>query len=336
MNKCISLDDVYYFVQVARYGNFSATAQALDVPTATLSRRITELEKALGYVLFQRTTRKVSLTALGERYLEECADRLDGLLNAHERVQSYLESPAGKLRASILPGLAPMLPDVAEDLSKRLPNLSCEFTLSSATKEAELCGMDVHIRCGPQENSSWIQKPLLNLRRVLVASRGYLKCHGAPASPQDLYRHNQISAHADSIWELSRAAETQSIALTPKHTSNSAMLNLQMASRGLGITQVPAQCARPHIASFDLQRVLPEWELRPTMVYALFESRVISARAAAFIAILKEHLIAQFSEDMGAEREQTSTREAVHGLDGLAALHPAQLLEKTRFCPGLS
>ncbi|WP_179216360.1 LysR family transcriptional regulator [Achromobacter xylosoxidans] len=293
MDKNISLDDIYYFVQVAKRGNFSATAQALDIPGATLSRRIAELEKRLGYALLQRTTRKVSLTALGERYLDECTGQLEGLLNAHERVRTYLESPEGNLRVSILPGLAPMLPSVAEELNRRFPKLSCEFELSSASKETELGGMDVHVRAGPQEDSPLIQKPLVSLRRILVASGRYLKSKGGPTSPEDLQQHDLIAAQIEGIWDLSRSGEVRSVELTPKYISNSIMLSMQLAERGLGITHVPLQLARQYVKDLDLQRVLPGWELPPVMIYALFESRVVSARATAFITVLKEHLQAQ-------------------------------------------
>ncbi|WP_172965860.1 LysR family transcriptional regulator [Achromobacter xylosoxidans] len=288
--KTISLDDVYFFVEVAKRGNFSATAQVLNVPTATLSRRISELEKGLGYAVFQRTTRKVSLTALGERYFQECIGQVEGLLNAHERVQTYLESPEGTLRVSIMPGLAPVLPGVVDELHKRFPRLSFEFDLGSTSKEAGLTGFDLHVRAGRQEDSNLIQKPLINLQRMLMASTSYLKERGRPKKPADLEAHDQIGAHIETTWELSRGDEIEVVKLTPKYISNSTMLSLQLASRGLGITQTPMQFGQRIMADFKLERVLPDWEVSSTMLYALFESRVISARATAFINVLKDHL----------------------------------------------
>jgi len=291
VDKRISLDDIYYFSEVAKRGNFSATSLALDIPTATLSRRITELEGLLGYALFQRTTRKVSLTALGKRYFDECTGQLEGLLNANERMQAYLQSPDGKLRVSMLPGLAPMLPAVAADLSRRFPRLSFEFDLSTAAMESEINGMDVYIRGGAPVNSSLIQKPLLDLRRVLVASPGYLRTKGALSEPDDLIHHDHIAAQTDeSTWELNREGDKRIVQLTPRFISNSAMLGLQLAAQGLGVTQAPVQLIGDTLKELNLVRVLPGWELPRAMLYALFESRVLSARAIAFIDVFKAHL----------------------------------------------
>lgn len=287
----ISLDDIYYFSEVAKRGNFSATSQALNIPTTTLSRRITELEKALGYALFHRTTRKVVLTALGKRYFDECAGQMEGLLNANERVRTYLQSPDGKLRVSLLPGLAPMMPAVAADLTRRFPRLSFEFDLSTAAMEPEIGGMDIYVRGGAPDNSSLIQKPLLALRRVLVASQAYLRTKGVPSAPEDLVHHHHIAAQTDeATWELHREGDRRVVQLAPRFVSNSAMLGLQLASQGLGITQAPVQLLGNALTDLDLVRVLPGWELPRAMLYALFESRVMSARATAFIEVFKEHL----------------------------------------------
>ncbi|WP_334167367.1 LysR family transcriptional regulator [Achromobacter mucicolens] len=70
----ISMQDIHYFVEVAKRGKLSATAAALGIPVATLSRRLTQLEQALGYKLLNRTTRSVSLTAIGQQYFDHCAD----------------------------------------------------------------------------------------------------------------------------------------------------------------------------------------------------------------------------------------------------------------------
>lgn len=294
MDKRISLDDIYYFSEVAKRGNFSATSNALNVPTATLSWRVSELEKALGYALFHRTTRKVTPTSLGKRSFDECAGQMDGLLSANERVRSYRRSPDCKLRISLLPGLAPLFPTVAADLSRRYPRLTFEFDLSTATMDEEMRGTDVCVRGGAQESSSLIPRPPLNLRRVLVASQAYVRINDVPSTPEDLVHHHHSAAQTDeSPWELNRERERRLVALNPRFVSNSAMVGSQMAAHGLGVTQAPVQLIGNALKELDLVRVLPGWELPRAMLYALFESRVVSARSTAFIEIFKEHLHAQ-------------------------------------------
>ena len=296
MEKGISLNDIWYFVEVAKRGSFSATAAALDMPVATLSRRISELEKNLGYALFLRTTRKVSLTDLGTRYFEECVSQIEGILNAHENVKTYLESPEGKLRVSIMPGLAPLLPGVSEELHRRFPKISCDFDLSSSTRINDLAGMDLYIRAGRQEDSPLIQKPLVNFRLILVASHDYLRQRGRPESPAELHHHAHICMHGADTWELRRGTEVETVQLTPKFSSNQILLNLQLAGRDLGITPVPYPFSGSQLLqNYRLERVLPDWELSSAMLYALFESRVISAKATAFLDILVKHLQAHFS-----------------------------------------
>ncbi|CAM3937988.1 LysR family transcriptional regulator [Bordetella tumulicola] len=291
MRKHISLDDVRCFVEVVRRGTFTAAADAMDMSIATFSRRVGLLEQALGFTLLLRSTRKVSLTQVGEHFYQECIEGIDSILTAKETIQTTLERPEGRLKVSILPGLTAVVPGVVQDLRRQYPQLTYEIELGGVASPIEHTGFDVSIRGGMQKDSKLIQKPLAEMRRILVASRSYLARAGRLKAPSDLLNHEIMGSGDETMWELRRDVEVQRVPVSAHFASNSTLLGVEIAAQGGGIAWVPCHIGVDKtIDAHDLERVLPQWELSPITLYALYESRVISARAKAFQDTLVRHM----------------------------------------------
>lgn len=287
----ISLHDIHLFVEVAKRGSFSATSTSLGVPVATLSRRIAALEKTLGLELLSRSTRRVSLTAIGQRYFDECAAHVEGALLAHETINTYLDRPAGTLRMSVMPGLTTVLPAVLSELREQYPQIAFEIELGTGGAERDKHRFDLILRGGKQDDSPLIQKPIAQIRWILVASRSYLKRFGRPATPEDLNRHERILTDRLQEWTLSSGDSLIRIDGASHVRTNSAWLGVQLAIAGIGIAWVPSHLALSQtLKEQGLEQVLPEWKLPPVTIYALSESRILSARAKVFLDVLARHL----------------------------------------------
>ncbi|MCD0502860.1 LysR family transcriptional regulator [Bordetella petrii] len=289
--QTVSLDDIFLFVEVAKRRGFTAASEAIGLPIATISRRISNLEHQLGLKLLSRSTRKVQLTAVGMQYFQACEGHVESALQAHRKVNDYLERPEGELRVSLPPGLSTFLPVMVAELRRQYPLLSYDFDLGTSTPGTDLQGQDLALRFGPQADSPLIQRPVARLRWVMVAAKTYLDHAGRPASPEDLRRHERIITGNDETWNLRRGDHACRLEGASRIRSNNAWLGVGMAAAGAGVALMPSHrhMART-LADQGLEQILPEWELPGTTLYALFDSRATSARARVFLDALARNL----------------------------------------------
>ena len=195
----VQLNDIALFVEVAKRKSFSLAARALDMPTSTLSRRINELERAIGLRLINRNTRRLDLTEAG------AATRRQGLIDearlAHEQLLALAGGPSGNLRVSMPYSLAIWLPEIINDFTERYPDIECEFDLSMLTaSDTQGTPFDIMLRFGRNSDynlpptgeqgngghSGAVVQELVRLDNYLYASDRYLERHGEPLTPQDL------------------------------------------------------------------------------------------------------------------------------------------------------
>ncbi len=287
----ISLHDIFIFVEVAKRRGFTAAAEAVGLPVATISRRVSTLEEQLGLKLFNRSTRRIELTAAGAQYFNECAAHVEGALLAHEKVYDYLERPAGELRISAPPGLSALLPAMLRELHQQYPDVSYDIELGSAQAGLQRPGLDLMLRFGALEDSTLVQRAVTRIRWILVASRGYLERAGRPVDPGCLARHQRIVIGYDATWQLRRDGRAYRIENGAYIKTNDAWLGVDLAASGLGIACMPShRLMAQTMREQDLEQVLPEWELPPITLYALSDTRTMSARARIFLDALARHL----------------------------------------------
>ena len=287
----ISMQDIHYFVEVAKRGKLSATAAALGIPVATLSRRLTQLEQALGYKLLNRTTRSVSLTAIGQQYFDHCAEHVESALSAHEIINSRLNHLAGTLRVSVMPGLTTILPAVLKELRETYPQISFEVELGLADTGRNGQHFDLMLRSGELEDSAFIQKHVAQVQWVLVAASSYLDRFGRPTCPEDLGLHERIITGDLQDWTLGEGESLLNVRGPTHIGTNSSALGVQLAIAGLGIAWMPSHLALSQtLRELDLEQILPDWKLPPATIYALSDNRVTPARAKVFLDTLQRHL----------------------------------------------
>ncbi|WP_258128781.1 LysR family transcriptional regulator [Achromobacter anxifer] len=305
----VQLNDIALFVEVAKRKSFSLAARALNMPTSTLSRRINELERAIGLRLINRNTRRLDLTEAGAAYMRRCQGLIDEARLAHEQLQSLSGGPSGNLRVSMPYSLAMwLLPETITDFTDRYPEVECEFDLSMMTaSDAQGTPFDVVLRFGNDTHhprtaaesgydngngnstvpSGAVVQELVSLENHLYASDRYLARHGEPKVPADLSQHQCLRTAIDeahSHWTLHRGAVTERVPVSGHLAANNMSIAGTLAGLDLAITRMPhCHALAPIIKRNSLKRVLPGWKVDPISIYVVYPSSIQPAKTRAFM-----------------------------------------------------
>ncbi len=284
------------FVEVAISGSFSATADRLDMSRAMVTRYVGEIEQWLQARLLQRTTRSVTLTDAGEACLRRCQQMLALVEDIEEETTATGEGELrGQLRltCSVSFAYAQLGAAIADFLALH-PLLKIDLDASEGALNLVERRIDLAIRISSGPDPMLIARPLARCDSVLVASPAYLARHGVPALPVDLERHRCLSYanFGKSLWELTRGGETARVAVSSHFSANEATTLLRAALAGGGIALQPTYLANPHIASGELQALLPGWELPVMAINALYTSRRHQSPA---VRALLDFLVARFA-----------------------------------------
>lgn len=288
--KNISADDYILFVAVADQESLVRAAEQLGMPKATVSRRLTNLETALGQRLLLRTTRRLTLTEFGQEFLDHCRRVAEEVATTQDFVRSQDVQPHGRLRVS-------MPEDYAKhNLSRALatfieahPEIQLDLDLSS--RRVDLIGerFDLAIRMGNLENDSTLVARRIDEQHFgLYASPIYLSLHPAPKHPDELLQHvavRLLSDHGDPIpWKLSRGKAIWEGVPAGRLGLNSIGLIQQLVLDGAGIGALPDRFAQEDVRMKRLVRVLPEWCLPSVPAWAVMPMRrYLPAKTRAFL-----------------------------------------------------
>lgn len=282
------IGEMHLFVAVAKARSFTRAAHALGMPHSSLSRRMTELEKALGLRLLKRTTRKVELTEEGERYLERAERIVADAMAIHEELRYRRGKPTGLLRVSIPECIALQVatPWFAE-FTAQYPDVTIH--LDTAPEHADLIrdDFDVLITHVKVTEPSYVTQTIASLKRVLVASPSYLERHGAPATPEELAEHDCIcmseNRAAKCAWTLYRGRQKRVVEVSGSVTTLSQVLAPELAKEGLGIGRSMPTPVQHYLNAGALVPVLPEWEVDPLVISAAVPHSLMAARTRVFI-----------------------------------------------------
>jgi len=208
--------DLAFFCLLARQPSLAAAAQALGVTPPAVSRRLAALEGRLGVRLLNRTTRRLSLTAEGERYLEEGEAILRDLERLERSLAAARETPRGLLRINDTFGFGRrhLAPAIAE-FAVRHPEVEVILQLTDRPLDLVAEAMDIGIRFGLPPDARVLARPIAANRRLLCAAPAYLAAAGEPAAPQDLPAHQCIvireNERAYNNWQLFDGARQATI-----------------------------------------------------------------------------------------------------------------------------
>lgn len=299
----IQLNDIALFVEVARRKSFSLAARSLAMPTSTLSRRIGQLESAIGLKLINRNTRRLELTDAGTAYMQRCQGLVDEARLAHEQLQALSASPRGRLSIAIPYSIAIwLLPEAMKAFSEHYPDLECEFDLGLKTADKSddapfdlvLCFGENIPDSGPATREGAIVHEITSLKIYLYASEAYLQEHGEPQHPSDLVNHECFRTSIDakhSSWVLHNKDRTEQVEVKGGIAGNNISVIGTLSGLGLGITRLPdCHALAPIIAGNGLRRILPDWHLEPISIYAEIPTPVMPAKTRAFMDFLRPWL----------------------------------------------
>jgi DNA-binding transcriptional LysR family regulator len=298
MTLLCDLNEVTIFVKVVQTGSFIGASRSLDIPKATISRKIAQLEATLGVRLLQRTTRKVNLTEVGRLYFDRCVRILGDLAEANLAVAEMQAIPYGTLRisASVVFGVAVLHQWVAEFM-RQYPQVNIELLLTNQYVDLVAKGIDVAVRSGPLADSSLVARKLGAVPFWLCASPGYLATHGIPTSPSDLLQHNCIEIVSESLseiipWRMKRGQELVEIKPKPYLRTNDFLSIEQLLLDGCGIGYIPNNIVLAEVARGSLIRVLTDWTLTERELYLVYPSdRHLSPKVRAFVEFVGQKAI---------------------------------------------
>ena len=275
------MNDMLYFAEVAEKGGFAAAGRHLSIPKSKLSRRVAELESRLGVRLLQRTTRKLSLTEVGEAYLRHCLAMRDAAQAAAEAVEQVQTEPRGTVRVACPVTLAQTTvgPIMAMFLC-RYPQVRMDMRVSNRVVDLVEEGFDValRVRSTLEDSGSLVVKNLGESRTHLVASPALLRRQPQPrVSPQDLAGLDSVamsSIDGKATWNLQGpAGATFTLVHTPRYVADD-LLTLKFAVlQGAGFSLLPEYMCSEELGAGRLVTLLPGWAPRPGVFHAVYPTR---------------------------------------------------------------
>jgi DNA-binding transcriptional LysR family regulator len=286
------LDAMAAFVAVAELRGFAPAARRLGLSPSAITRLVAALEERLSIRLLQRTTRSVTLTDAGARYLARARRILVDVGEAEDAAQAERTVPTGRfvVTAPVLFGRLKVMPLLGAFLG-RYPAVSGELTLSDGLANMVEEGIDVAVRIGNLEDSSLFVRKVGETRRVVVGSPKYLASHKKPTTPRDVGKgaHRIIQCTAldpSPSWGLTVGGREERVPFTPAFVTNSADAAIAHAIGGGGLTRALAYQVAEDVRAGRLKVVLAGFEPSPLPIHLVYPTtRQLSAKVRAFVEL---------------------------------------------------
>ncbi|PSJ62622.1 LysR family transcriptional regulator [Kumtagia ephedrae] len=258
-----NLNDLVIFVQAVETGGFAAAGRRLGLPKSTVSKRVAELEAALGARLIHRTSRSFALTELGRDFHDHARAAVIEAEAAESVVRRRLAEPSGVVKITTsVPTAQFQLADRLPALARAYPKLEVQLHVTDRFVDLVQEGFDIAVRShfGPLPDSGLVQRRLGTEPIILVAAPGYLAGRGEPRQPDALAEHDGLLVGPSARqWRLRRADDAVEVTPVPRFLADESVVLLGAATAGLGIACLPETIAAPAIGRGELVRVLPEW-----------------------------------------------------------------------------
>jgi DNA-binding transcriptional LysR family regulator len=289
------------FVRSAEVGSFAEAARRLSLTPAAVGKSVAKLEARLGVRLFQRSTRSLTLTEAGQRFLAEVSASLNTIQNAVANLASAEGQPTGTLKVSMgtVFGRLYVVPLLGEFL-RRYPAITPDWHFDNRQVDLISQGFDAAIGGGFDLPQGVVARKLAPAHRVLVASPDYLAGHPDVSCPDDLQEHPGILIRSPQTgrirsWPLtSREHEYSTLSLKPRMTMSDSEAACSAAEQGLGIALVSLPFAVPYLRSGQLMRVLPDWYVDDGNISLYYsEHKLLPGKTRAFVDFLLEQFAAQ-------------------------------------------
>ncbi|RZL91792.1 MAG: LysR family transcriptional regulator [Variovorax sp.] len=282
-------DAMRVFVRIVELQSFTKAADDLQLPRATVTHTIQQLEKRLGVRLLHRTTRQVSATMDGEAYYQRCLRLLSDMEEAESAFSTTTARPKGKLRVDLQGTLAMhfLLPHIGS-FFERYPEIELEIGMGDRLVDLVRESVDCVLRAGEPRESSMVGRRVALLEQVTCASTAYLERFGEPRTPDEFRAHcavNYASASGKVLpFEFMVDGERRTLQLRGPATVSHADAYVACCEAGLGFVQLPRYHVERQLAAGTLREVLPEFRPAPMPVSVLYpHHRQLSPRVRVFV-----------------------------------------------------
>jgi DNA-binding transcriptional LysR family regulator len=301
-----TLANLESFVRSAEAGSFSGAARRLGLTPAAVSRNVARLEANLGVRLFQRSTRSLTLTEGGERFLQSVAGGLEQIQGAIASVAADRGQPAGVLKVSMSPSfgadyVVPLLPEFLA----RYPAVTPDWQFDNRKVDLIAEGFDAAIGGGIELAPGVVARELARAYVVAVVAPSYARGKRAPREPAELARFDGIVMRSLSTGRLrdrvlrNRAGQEAAVELRPRIVMNDPQAICRAALAGAGVALLSMPHALPHLESGALVRWLPRWHVDVGPISLYFSAqKLLPGKTRAFV----DFLVEQFREQRLAQR----------------------------------
>ncbi|MDH0748711.1 LysR family transcriptional regulator [Pseudomonas sp. GD03842] len=292
------------FVRSAEVGSFAEAARRLSLTPAAVGKSVARLEGRLGVRLFQRSTRRLTLTEAGQRFLDEVRVSFHTIQNAVANLASAEGSPAGTLKVSVgtLFGCLYVVPLLGEFL-RRFPAITPDWHFDNRQVDLIGQGFDAAIGGGFDLPQGVVARKLAPAHRVLVASPAWVSGHARIQQPEDLRTCDGILIRSPQTgrvrhWPLTHRHQAQApLQLTARMTLSDSEAACRAAVQGLGVALVSMPFALPYLRSGALLRVLPDWYVEDGHICIYYSGHnMLPGKTRAFV----DFIIEQFAEQQWA------------------------------------
>jgi DNA-binding transcriptional LysR family regulator len=286
------------FVRVVDTGGFSAAGRKLNMSTTMVSNHVQALEERLGVRLLNRTTRKVSLTEVGQTYYDRCTQILADIEQADDIAGAMQSTPRGTLRIHTHTHVVPYVAPVVAEFLRIYAEAKVDHSIGERDVDLIDEGFDLAVRMVPPPDSSLIVRSLATWRHVLCCSHSYLEKHGRVEQLSDLAERNCIR-HASypfgDEWRfVDRKGAPATVKVSGNLVTNSGETLRQAALQGVGITLGAGFLVHDDLDAGRLVRLLPEYRTVEITMNAVYPHRHhLSAKVRTFIDMLVRHAAEQ-------------------------------------------
>ena len=298
---------LHWLSVLAQQGSYTAAAARLGVSKATMSQRITELERAAKVTLVQRTTRSLRLTEAGQRLVDETRASFEQIEQSFAQVRDLAEQPSGLLRVTAPVALArqqlvPLLAAFLQDF----PDVRIELDLSDRLSALATEGYDLAIRHTARPPDTHVAWALCATESVLVATRAYLRRQGEPKIPADLQTHNCLHyprSQDTPVWTFeprdAHVGERVTVPVSGNFAANNSEALREAALTGAGIALMPDFSAQAELRKGQLVRVLPEWKPVAAFAESIYAIRPYAPHVPRAVTALVARLRTALAQGFG-------------------------------------
>ena len=282
------------FIHIAEQGSLTAAAQVMESSLPAVVRTLAGFEAELGVRLFNRTTRRISLTEEGRRHLESCRQLLAALADAEAALSADAAEPAGHLTitAPMLFGQMHVAPAVTRFV-QQYEKMRCSMVLLDRVVNLLEEGIDVGIRIGEPEDSSLVAQNVGRIRRLVVASPAWLRRHGVPRHPKDLLKANcvRVTDHSPTWGPFNDQGRPLRLAVSGNLEFNQIAPAVAACAAGAGFGSFLSYQVAPFLKTKQLRTVLEDFEPPPRPINVVYpHARLLPMRTRVFIEWMKQEL----------------------------------------------